>query len=191
MKHKIILTVLSILLLAIFSSSIAQNQDNKVRYITGYIENVNNNMIILSGGLAFRANEHVTAVNLTPATFVLEYNRPEGFVYIKNKKVEVTLMKKSGGKFVVPAAKEDLLMYNEGQLYQVKELSKNTAMVTLSNNLKLYFSDESEKDDINNWENGDWVITPDLPSSSSSQLINTRTNDRVKVSEAKDVSLAN
>ena len=189
MKHKPILYILSILLLSFLSSSFAQ--ENQIRYITGYIQNVDDNLIFLSGNIVFRAEEHVTAVNMTPVTFVLEYNRPEGFVYIKNKKVNVVLMKSSGGKFVVPAAKEDLIIYNEGELHQVKEVSKSSAMVILSDDTKLFFSDESEKDDIANWENGDWVITPYLPSSSLPKLINTRTNDRVDVSKAKDISLAN
>jgi len=189
MKHKIVLSVLSVLLLTISSSSLAQN--NEIRYITGHIENVNNNLILLSSNLAFRANENVTAVNMTPVTFVLECNRPEGFVYIKNKKVDVVLMKKNGGKFVAPASKQDLTMYNEGKLFQIKNIANSTAMVTLSDNTKLYFSDESEKDYINKWEIGDWVIVPDLPSSSLQQLINARTNHRVDVSKAKDVSLAN
>jgi hypothetical protein len=56
-------------------------------------------------------------------------------------------------------------------------------MVILSDNTKLFLTDKSEKEEINKWETGDWVILPDLPASSSPLIINTRTNDKVKVSK--------
>ena len=130
MRHKFYLCLITILLLT-FASTISA-QEKEIRYITGHIENVDDNLIILSGNLAFRANEHVTAINMTPATFVLGYDRPEGFVFIKNRKVDVVLMKSSGGKFIVPASKEDLTMYNDGTLNEIKKITKSTGYLTLS-----------------------------------------------------------
>jgi hypothetical protein len=181
--------MLSILLLSIVSSLSAK--DKNIRYITGYISNVDDNNIVLTNNLIFRANGHVTAVSMTPVIIVLEYDRPEGFVFIKNKKVDVVLMKNSGSGFLVPAMKEDISIYNEGILHQIKELEPGKSMVILSDNTKLFLTDKSEKEEINKWENGDWVIFPDLPASSSPLIINTRTNDKVKISKSLNTQSLN
>lgn len=181
MRHKFIIIMPSILLFSLIISLSAN--DKNIRYITGYISNVDGNKIVLANNLIFRANEHVTAVSMTPVVIVLEYDRPEGFVYLKNRKVDVVLMKNSGGGFLVPAMKADISIYNEGTLHQIKELVPGKSMVILSDNTKLFLTDKSEKEKINEWETGDWVILLDVPASSSPLIINTRTKDKVKVSK--------
>jgi len=79
--------------------------------------------------------------------------------------------------------KEDISIYNEGTLHQIKELVPGSSVVILSDNTKLFLTDKSEKEEINKWENGDWIILPNLPASSSPLIINTRTNDKVKASK--------
>lgn len=189
MRHKFILILLSIFLFTLMTSLSAN--DKNIRYITGYISNVDGNKIVLNNNLIFRANEHVTAVSMTPVTIVLEYDRPEGFVYLKNRKVDVVLMKNSGGGFLVPAMKADISIYNEGTLHQIKELVPGKKTIILSDNTKLFLTDKSEKEEINKWETGDWVILPDLPASSSPLIINTRTNDKVKVSKELNAQSVN
>jgi hypothetical protein len=87
--------------------------------------------------------------------------------------------------------KEDISIYNEGILHQIKELEPGKSMVILSDNTKLFLTDKSEKEEINKWENGDWVIFPDLPASSSPLIINTRTNDKVKISKSLNTQSLN
>lgn len=185
MRHKAILSLLSLFMFASFSLSSAK--DKNIRYITGYIQNVDNNLIILSNNLAFRTDQHITAISMMPAVFILEYNRPEGFVYIKDKKIDVTLMKKSGGKFLLPASKEDLDIYKEGKLDEIRGLSKNNLAVELNDSGEWFLTDKSEADDLNNWQTGDFVIIAEQKSSGSKRLINTRTSDKIKVSQTDEV----
>ena len=92
MKNKLLSSLLFILLFLFINPISAEKKE--VRFITGYINSVENNLITLTNDLLFRADEHVTAISMTPVVFVLEKDYPEGFVYIKDRKIDVTLMKR-------------------------------------------------------------------------------------------------
>ncbi len=184
MKRKIFSFVIINLLLISTSSLFAKD----VRYISGHIKNVDDNLITLTNNLAFRANQHVTAISMTPAVFVLEEDRPEGFVYIKGRKIDVTLMKKSGGQFVVPASTQDYFDYTQGTLHQINALSKEGAMIELSNNQKWFLTDKTENGMIKNWDVGDWVIITKPQHSKDDQVINTRTTEQTRISKTHQVT---
>lgn len=184
MKRNLFSLALITLLLISASSLFAKD----VRYISGHIKNVDDNLITLTNNLAFKANQHVTAISMTPAVFVLEKDRPEGFVYIKGRKIDVTLMKKSGGQFVVPASTQDYFNYTQGTLHQINSLSEKGAMIELDNNHKWFLTDKNENGMIKNWEVGDWVIITKPQHSKDEQVINTRTTEQTRISKAHEVT---
>ncbi len=178
--------ILTLILFASFSLLSAENKN--VRYIKGYINNIDGNIITLTNNLAFRANEHVTSISMTPAVFVLDENRPEGFVYIKNRKIDVTLMKKSGSKFMVPASNQDLEVFTVGKLFTLKAISKNATSVELENGDKWFLTDKDESKMIKDWKEGDKVIIYKPQHSNSERIINTRTTDHTKISKTLHVT---
>lgn len=181
MNSKIISKIVFLLVLLSVSNVFAE--ENDVKFITGYIQDVNDNKITLSNNMVFRANEHVTAISMTPVVFVLGKNSPDGFVYIKNRKVDVTLMKKSGSRVFMPAAKQDLVMYSDGQLFEVTSFSLNNGKISLKNGDNWFLTEADAREQLKNWQEADFVIIYKSSGSESMQLINARTTDQVKISK--------
>lgn len=189
MKNKLLSSLLFILLFLFINPISAEKKE--VRFITGYINSVENNLITLTNDLLFRADEHVTAISMTPVVFVLEKDYPEGFVYIKDRKIDVTLMKRSNSSFAVPASPQDLEIFNIGNLEQLKTLSSQSGKIDLANGDTWFLSDAEDKQMLKNWKEDDWVIVYKPVNSKTNRLINTRTTDQVKISKTHEAKVAN
>lgn len=188
MKSKIIIAMFTLLLFASFTLTSAE--EKRVRYITGYISNVDDNLITLTNNLAFRADEHVTAISMTPAVFILGVDRPEGFVYIKNRKVNVTLMKRAGGQFMVPATQQDLDVFNTGRLSEIKSVLEDGSAIELANDEKWILSDKDDKEMIGDWKEGDSVVIYNSANSETDRIINARTTDQASVMKTHQKKIA-
>lgn len=181
MKTRMFSIMLIALLFAFFINLSAEYQN--VKYITGYVKDVDDNIITLTNNIAFKADQHVTAISMTPVVFILHTDRLEGFVYINNERIEVTLMRNAGNGYYLPATSQDLENYNNGKLEIIKTLYTDEGRIELVNEDEWKMSDKEETELLSDWEEGDSVIVVDVPDSETKRLINTRTTDHARFSK--------
>ena len=154
---------ITILLLLIFASLNLYASENNIRYLTGFIKEVDNNLITFTNNLVWQADRNVTAVSMQPVVIILEDDRNEGYLYIKNERVNVTLMQKSnttGNNSYMPALYDGLSVYNTGQLKDITSINITKSSITLDANDVYYVNSDEDKETLSKWnENIDVVLT--------------------------------
>lgn len=173
---------ITILLLLIFASSNPHASENNIRYLTGFIKDVNNNLITFTNNLVWRADRNVTAVSMQPVVIILEDDRNEGYLYIKNEKVNVTLMQKSnttGNNSYMPALYDGLSVYNIGQLKDITAINITESSITLDADDVYYLKSDEDKETLSKWnENIDVIVTKN---GNSTRITNVVTADYINV----------
>lgn len=160
MKTKVIInSILFLFCLSLFNLNVTAKE---VKYLTGFINEVDGNLILLTNNLAWRTDRHVTAVSMQPILIVLEEDRNEGFVYIKNEKANVTLMQNTsvGGKnkLYVPALNEKLNIYNIGTLVEIEKTNSEKGKIKLKNGQNFKAKTDEDKEELSKWSPGTEVI---------------------------------
>lgn len=161
MKYK---HVIISLLLILLSTSTIYSGENEIRYLTGYIKNVDDNLLTLANNFVWRADRHVNAMSMTPIVIVLQKDRNEGYLYINGKRVNVTLMQSTdnfGGKqLYTPALNDKLNTYNIGELTEIKRIDKQNGALHLTNGTTWNTKTDDDKSVINNWnEDAEVIVT--------------------------------
>ncbi|HET54442.1 MAG TPA: hypothetical protein ENN33_04420 [Ignavibacteria bacterium] len=160
MKTRVIInSILFVFCLSLFNLTAAEKE---VRYLTGFINEIDGNLILLTNNLAWRTDRHVTAMSMQPIIIVLEKDRNEGFLYIKNEKVNVTLMQNASAvgknKLYVPALNEKLNVYNIGTLVEVEKTNSEKGTIKLSNGQSFKVKTKEDKEELSKWSPGTEVI---------------------------------
>lgn len=181
MKTKVIInSILFLFCLSLFNLNATAKE---VRYLTGFINEVDGNLILLTNNLAWRTDRHVTAVSMQPIIIVLEEDRNEGFVYIKNEKVNVTLMQNTAAvgknKLYVPALNEKLNVYSIGTLVEVDKANSEKGTIKLKNGQNYKVKTDEDKEELSNWSPGTEVIVS--KSNNNIRITNIITTNYVSV----------
>lgn len=160
MKTRVIInSILFVFCLSLFNLTAAEKE---VRYLTGFVNEIDGNLILLTNNLAWRTDRHVTAVSMQPILIVLEEDRNEGFLYIKNEKVNVTLMQNASAvgknKLYVPALNEKLNVYNIGTLVEVEKTNSEKGTIKLRNGQSFKVKTDEDKEELRKWSPGTEVI---------------------------------
>lgn len=173
---------ITILLLLIFASSNLHASENNIRYLTGFIKDVDNNLITFTNNLVWRVDRNVTAVSMQPVVIILDDDRNEGYLYIKNEKVSVTLMQKSnniGNDLYMPALYDGLSVYNTGQLKDITSINIAKQSITLDAEEVYYLKSDEDKETLSKWnENIDVIVTKN---GNSTRITNVVTADYISV----------
>jgi len=160
MKTRVIInSILFVFCLSLFNLTAAEKE---VRYLTGFINEIDGNLILLTNNLAWRTDRHVTAISMQPILIVLEEDRNEGFLYTKNEKVNVTLMQNASAvgknKLYVPALNEKLNVYNIGTLVEVEKTNSEKGTIKLRNGQSFKVKTDEDKEELRKWSPGTEVI---------------------------------
>lgn len=173
---------ITILLLLIFASSNLHASENNIRYLAGFIKDVDNHLITFTNNLVWRVDRNVTAVSMQPVVIILDDDRNEGYLYIKNEKVSVTLMQKSntmGNDLYMPALYDGLSVYNTGQLKDITSINIAKQSITLDAEEVYYLKSDEDKETLSKWnENIDVIVTKN---GNSTRITNVVTADYISV----------
>lgn len=183
MKKTLLIFSLSAIFLITGCSPEITNPDQTIRYYSSLITDVNNDYIKLKLGPTLRLDKRVIALNLTKLFLILDENKPTGYAYIKNQKIGATLV--TNPKSLVLSDTKDLLVYDTGKLAFIKNFSKVTRMLELSNGSSylVLFDDAAEA--LN-----DWASKPDIivPANLEETLILPFSGTAIKVKPANRIS---
>lgn len=171
---------ISLLLLFILSINLFSGEKD-VRYLSAYINNTDNTRIILTNNLVFEADYNVTTISMTPVIIILDKYKNEGYLYLKKKRTNVTLMRKATKDLYVPAVGEKLTMYNVGELTKINNIEVEKGKISLANGDVWFSKSNGEKDKLKNWsENEEVIITKN---GNSTRLTNVVTADFIAIKQ--------
>ena len=183
MKSRLI--QISLLLLIILSAEIFAGE-NQTRYLNGYINNVDDNLISLTNNLVLRADRHITSVSMTPVTIILSKDRNEGYLYLRNEKVNVTLMQRTSGGMWAPAMNDALTSYNVGDLYNIDNINLKNGVVILSNGDAWKTKLDEDKEELEKWSPNTEVLV--INNGNTIKIKNVITSESINVIKKTDLA---
>lgn len=169
MKNLILFFLLTILFISCTDKVVDSNQ--QIRYFSSIITDLNSDYVSLKLGPTVRLDKHIISVNLSTLFLVLEETKPMGFAYINDEKVGATLIYTSGKTFnpqdlhnkqksVRLADNSNLILYDVGTLLFIKDFSKESGILTLSNGSTWKLENDEVISELLDWETQRDIIVP-------------------------------